>query len=160
VGFIAVAGDKADVLLAPTSSVQLAVKYLRELPTGGRTPLSDGLYKGLQVLRTQLWKNRNIIPIMVLVSDGRGNVPIGTDVKKELVSLANEIKRQGINLVVIDTADGFLNLGYNKEIVEASGGVYYTLDELDSKKVVNVVKALGTLGENANPPARYGSPHG
>jgi len=160
VSFIAVAGDKADVLLPPTSSVQLAVKHLRELPTGGKTPLSDGLYKGLHVLKTQLWKNRNIIPIMVLVSDGRGNVPIGTDVKKELVSLASEIRKQGINLVVIDTADGFLNLGYNKEIVEASGGTYYTLGELDSKKVVDVVKALGTFGENAKPPAQYGRPHG
>jgi len=154
VSFIAVAGDKADVLLPPTSSVELAVRYLRELPTGGRTPLPDGLYKGLQVLRTQLWKNRNIIPIMVLVSDGRGNVPIGTDVKKELVSLAKEIKKQGINLVVIDSDDGFLNLGYNKEIVEASGGQYYRLDELDSGKVVNVVKALRTLGENASPPIK------
>ena len=151
VGFIAVAGNKADVLLYPTSSVELAVKYLRELPTAGRTPLSDGLYKGLHVLKTQLWKNRNIIPIMVLVSDGRGNIAMETDVRKEVISIAKEIKKQGINLVVIDFDDGFFNLGYNKEIVEAGGGVYYRLDELDSKRVVDVVKALGTFGEDANP---------
>ncbi len=81
-------------------------------------------------------------------------MPIGTDVKKELVSLAKEIKKQGINLVVIDSDDGFLNLGYNKEIVEASGGQYYRLEELDSGRVVNVVKALRRLGENANPPIK------
>jgi magnesium chelatase subunit D len=142
VGFIAVAGDKAQVLLSPTSSVELAVKCLRKLPTGGKTPLSDGLYKGLHVLKTQLWKNRNVIPIMVLVSDGRGNVPLGTDPKKELISIAKEIKKLGIYMVVIDYDEGFLKLGYNREIVEAAGGAYYRLDELDSQQVVNVVKAL------------------
>ena len=84
---------------------------------------------------------------MVLVSDGRGNVSLGTDVRNELISIANDIRKQGIYLVVIDTDNtdgGFPEVGHNcnKEIAEASGGAYYTMDELDSKKVVDVVKAL------------------
>ena len=148
VGFIAVWGHKAEVLLPPTRSVELAVKYLKELPTGGMTPLSDGLFKGLQLLRTELWKNRSIIPIMVLVSDGKGNVPIGTDVEKELICIADEVRRLGINVVVIDSMPSVHWLsqsgypGYNKQIVEASGGEYYRLDELDSQDVVDVVRAL------------------
>ena len=154
VGFIAVAGYEAQILLPPTSSVELAVRCLRELPTQGRTPLPDGLYKGLQVLKTQLWKNRNILPIIVLVSDGRGNVALRTNVREELLSISNDIKKQGIHLVVIDTdnTDGsFPQVGYNcnKEIAEASGGTYYTMDELDSRKVVDVVKALSVFGGEA-----------
>jgi magnesium chelatase subunit D len=147
VSFVAVAGEKAQVLLAPTSSVELAVKHLKELPTGGKTPLSDGLLKGLQVLRTELWKNRTIIPVMVLVSDGKGNVPIKTDVKKELISIAGEIKRQNIRLVVIDSSDSFLDIGYNKEIVEAGFGQYYRLNEISSSKVVEIVKELSAPEE-------------
>jgi magnesium chelatase subunit D len=71
-------------------------------------------------------------------------------VREELVSIANEIKRQGIHLVVIDSDDDFLKLGYNKEIVEASDGAYYRLDELDSKKVVDVIKALPIFEEKAS----------
>jgi magnesium chelatase subunit D len=149
VAFIAVAGDKAHILLHPTSSVELAARYLRKLPTEGKTPLADGMYKGLQVLKAQQWKNRDIIPIIILVSDGRGNVPLVSDAKQEAISLAKEIKKQAINLVVIDTSDGFLNLGYNREIADAGEGRYYRLDELDSKKVVGVVKALSILGEEA-----------
>ncbi len=149
VAFIAVAGDKANILLHPTSSVELAARYLRKLPTEGKTPLSDGMYKGLQVLKAQLWKNRDIIPIIILVSDGRGNVPLVSDAKQEAISLAKEIKKQAINLVVIDTSDGFLNLGYNREIADAGEGRYYRLDELDSKKVVDVVKALSIFGGEA-----------
>ena len=151
VGFIAVWGYRAEVLLPPTRSVELAVKYLKELPTGGMTPLSDGLFKGLQLLRTELWKNRSIIPIIVLVSDGKGNVPIGTDVEKELICIADEVRRLGINLVVIDSMPSLHWLsqsgypGYNKQIVDASGGQYYRLDELDAQDVVDVVRALGYL---------------
>jgi len=144
VGFIAVSGDKATILLQPTSSVELAAKYLKNLPTEGKTPLSDGLYQGLQVMKTQLWKNRNIIPVMVLVSDGRGNVPLIEDAKKEIISLAREIRKKGINLVVIDTDDGFLKLGYNREIAEAGGGKYYRLNELDSHKVIDIVRVPAT----------------
>jgi magnesium chelatase subunit D len=149
VAFIAVAGDKANILLHPTSSVELAARYLRKLPTEGKTPLADGMYKGLQVLKAQQWKNRDIIPIIILVSDGRGNVPLVSDAKQEAISLAKEIKKQAINLVVIDTSDGFLNLGYNREIADAGKARYYRLDELDSKKVAGVVKALSIFGEEA-----------
>jgi magnesium chelatase subunit D len=159
VGFVAVAGEKAKILLHPTSSVELAAKYLRNLPTEGKTPLSDGLYKGLQILKTQLWKNRSIIPVMVLVSDGRGNVPIFADVKQEAVSLASEVKKRGINLVVIDTDDGFLNLGYNKEIAEAGNGKYYRLNELDSRKIIDIVRSSETFGSRKEAlPIRDASP--
>jgi len=159
VGFVAVAGEKAKILLHPTSSVELAAKYLRNLPTEGKTPLSDGLYKGLQILKTQLWKNRSIIPVMVLVSDGRGNVPIFADVKQEAVSLASEVKKLGINLVVIDTDDGFLNLGYNKEIAEAGNGKYYRLNELDSRKIIDIVRSSETFSSRKEAlPIRDASP--
>jgi magnesium chelatase subunit D len=150
VAFIAVAGDKARVLLPPTSSVEMAARHLRELPTGGKTPLSDGLLKGLQVLKTERWKRKNIVPIMVLVSDGRGNVPIAGDSKREAISIAEEIGKQGIHLVVIDSDDGFLSLGYGREIVDAGRGQYFKLDELDSDRVVDLVRSLEAIGEDAD----------
>ena len=147
VGFIAVWGHRAEVLLPPTRSVEQAVKYLKELPTGGMTPLSDGLLKGFKLLQAELWKNRSIIPIMVLVSDGKGNVPIDTDLKNELICIAKEIKKIGVNLVVIDSKPNVHWLsqsgyyGYNEDIVEASGGEYYKLDELDSRSIADIVKS-------------------
>ncbi len=142
VSFIAVAGEKAQVLLAPTSSVHQAVKCLKELPTGGKTPLSDGLLKGLQVLRTEQWKNRNIVPVLVLVSDGKGNVPIEKDVKKELILLSAQIRKHNIRLVVIDSSDSFSEHGYNREIAEAGDGQYYRLADISSTNVVEIVRSL------------------
>jgi Mg-chelatase subunit ChlD len=68
-------------------------------------------------------------------------------VKKELISIPGEIKRQNIRLVVIDSSDSFLDIGYNKEIVEAGFGQYYRLNEISSSKVVEIVKELSAPEE-------------
>ncbi len=146
VAFVAVAGEKAGVLLQPTSSVELAARHLRELPTEGRTPLADGIYRGIQLLQVQLWKNRNVVPIMVLVTDGRGNVPIANDARKEAIALSREMKKRGFHLVVIDTDDDLLHLGYNSEIAEAGGGRMYKFEEMDKWALVEVLGHLSTFG--------------
>ncbi len=144
IGFVAFRGERAEVLLQPTSSVELAARCLRDLPTGRKTPLPDGLYKGLELLRSELRRNGNAIPIMVLVSDGKGNVPIKEDVRREVLSLAEEIRREGIHLVVIDTETGLVRMGYNREISEAAGGEYYSLDNLDlsSEEIAGKIRSL------------------
>ena len=142
VGFIVFRRDKAEVMLSPTSSINLAVKHLKEIPTGGKTPLSDGLYKALMVLKREKMKNETVIPIMVLVSDCKGNVPMKTNVRDEVMALAAKIRDECINLVIIDSEDATRDLGYSQELIEVTGGTYYHLDVLDYKVMVNVIKPL------------------
>ena len=42
---------KAEVILPPTSSVELAYKKLKDLPTGGNTPLSAGLFEAYKLIK-------------------------------------------------------------------------------------------------------------
>ncbi len=142
VAFVAFRRDRAEVLLPPTSSVELAASYLRELPTGGKTPLPDGMYKGMEILRRERMRNEKVIPIMVLVSDGRGNVPIQSNVKEEVLSLAGQMRDERINLVVVDSGNGLIDVGYGKVMAEASGGSYHCLDSLDSQGMVGVIRPL------------------
>lgn len=142
VGFVAFRRDHAEVLLPPTTSVDSAARRLRELPTGGKTPLPDGLFKALIVLKREKKKNRAVIPIMVLVSDCKGNVPIKTNVRDEIMSLSAQIREEHINLVIIDSNNGRPDLGYSQEITELTGGTYYHLDSLDSQGIFKVIKPL------------------
>ena len=64
--------------LPPTASVDLAQVHLREMPTGGRTPLSRGLLMALEVVEAERMKDRNVLPLLVLLSDGRANVAMGS----------------------------------------------------------------------------------
>ncbi|HID96343.1 MAG TPA: VWA domain-containing protein [Candidatus Latescibacteria bacterium] len=140
VAFIAFRGQDAHLLLPPTSGIERAAQCLRELPTGGKTPLPAGLNKALEVLLNELKRDESIIPVLVLVSDGKGNVPIKEDVRKEVEALATKIRERRIHLVVIDSGGGFLRLGYNKQIAQIADGEYCNLEELNVREVVSVVR--------------------
>lgn len=151
VGMIAVSGHRARVILSPTSSVQLAVRHLKEIPMEGLTPLSDGLYKGFRILKTEIAKRKNVIPILIIVSDGRANVPMEINIRKEIAATSREIKKHNIHVVVIDTTDNDSpqeGVSYNKDIAEKSGGSYFTMDELDSNSIVNLIRTASVSCES------------
>ncbi len=74
VGLIVFQRDRGRVVLPPTSSVELAQKALRDLPVGGKTPLSSGLFLSWQVIEAARRRDPEIQPIMILLTDGAGNV--------------------------------------------------------------------------------------
>ncbi|MEA1965809.1 MAG: magnesium chelatase subunit D family protein [Euryarchaeota archaeon] len=146
-GMVAFRGSTADVLLPLSRSADLAFKQLHDLPTGGKTPLSAGLSTGLNLLLAELKKNKETIPIMILISDGRANVPLGdASVKEELLGIAEDTRSAGIHVVVLDTeAAGRsfvkMQLGYCKDIAEHAGGKYYQVGELSAGQVCEIATA-------------------
>ena len=76
VGMVAFRRQQAEILLDVTSSVNLAQKKLQQLPTGGRTPLAAGLFQAWQMLKGRRYKDPEMLPILVLVTDGRANAPL------------------------------------------------------------------------------------
>ncbi|MEA1894656.1 MAG: VWA domain-containing protein, partial [Euryarchaeota archaeon] len=144
-GMVAFRGNDADVLLPLSRSADLAFKQLHDLPTGGKTPLSAGLSAGLNLLLAELKKNEETIPIMILISDGRANVALGdTGVKEELLGIAEDARSAGIHVVVLDTESAGrsfvkMQLGYCKDIAEHAGGRYYSVEDLSSGTVRNIV---------------------
>ncbi|MFA5238063.1 MAG: magnesium chelatase subunit D family protein, partial [Methanoregula sp.] len=65
VGLVVFRGQGAEVLLPPTSSVELARKYMQTLPVGGKTPLAHGLARGFEVIQRELMINHHTIPKMI-----------------------------------------------------------------------------------------------
>ncbi len=142
VSMVAFKGNDALVLLPPTGSIEIAGKNLEQLPTGGRTPFSAGLAAGIGVIKKEKLKNSKIKPVMVIISDGRGNVSIGNgnpfDEAKELCS---EIRGLGILSVIIDTESGLIRLGRLAELSEVLGGKYYAMDDLSSDRIHDIIKS-------------------
>nr|WP_245543514.1 magnesium chelatase subunit D family protein [Methanoplanus limicola] len=146
VGLVAFKGDKADLLLPLCSSVDLAKKSLEELPTGGRTPLSAGLFKGLETLLREKRKNSRIMPMLVCITDGRSNRSLSGNIKEELVKVSEEIRSNGIHAVFIDTENSENNflkmqIGYCKMLAEHSGGSYYSLAELSRDSLYDIASS-------------------
>lgn len=131
VAFVAFRGREANILLPLSNSTSLARQRLEQLPTGGRTPLAAGLLSAFRLLKQEMFKDKNTIPVLVLVSDGRGNVPIeSADVKGEVLRLAEKISNSGIHIVVLDASAGLLQVGLAREIAEVSGGSYQNIQQL------------------------------
>jgi magnesium chelatase subunit D len=135
VGMVLFGGGGADLVLPLSSSAGRAARCLDDLPTGGRTPLAAGFLKATQVLLNEKRRCPEIVPFLFLISDGRANVGMKSDIRKELETIAAYIRDTGLRMVVIDTENGAapglrIRLGYCRKIAEIAQGHYYHLGEL------------------------------
>ncbi|GAC1316205.1 MAG: putative cobaltochelatase [Collimonas sp.] len=136
VAVISFRGDAATLLLAPTRSVDLAEQGLRELPTGGRTPLPQALQLTLETLEQESGANR-LPPLLVLLSDGKANVAIGDggDPWRETLALAGLLAERRVPALVIDTESGYLRLGRAAQLAQALGAECLTLEQLSAENL-------------------------
>ena len=163
VALISFRGTGADLLLPPTNSVDLAQIYLQEMPTGGRTPLSNGLYLALETLETERLKDRNVLPLVVVLSDGRANVSMdggSAQAVEEARGFASIFDDKGMTSVVIDTELDFIKLQMAKPLAEAMAARYLKLEDLRADSLADAVRnelPSATGGADSTPDSRDGS---
>lgn len=145
VAVIAFRGVEARVLLPPTRSVAVAEEALRTLPTGGRTPLPHALQLAAQLL-AQADYPTGLQPLLVLLSDGKANVPLagGGDASQQTQQLAGQLRTQHIPTLVLDTDTSYLRLGKAAELAAALGAQYLPLDELSAAALTNAILTVST----------------
>lgn len=138
VGMIAFRRDKAEVLLPITRSVDLAQKCLQQMPTGGKTPLAEGLDTALMTLTAMNKKDKEQEPVLVLLTDGRANA--GEDAVKEAMRTAERLRESNVTSVVIDTETDFIKLGIAKNLAREMGATYFSLKQLSQENIVHIVR--------------------
>ena len=146
VALIAFRKTKAGLLLGFTRSVDLARKRLADLPTGGTTPLAAGLDLAWETLAGLRLKDKDAIPTLVLVSDGRASAGAGKAPFQEALAAAERIGRRRVNALIIDTETGFLRFKLCEKLGEKMGGVVIGMEELRSEGIVEAVSAFGRRG--------------
>lgn len=143
VGMIAFRRQAAELLLPITRSVDMAQKCLAQMPTGGKTPLADGLSKALLILSLLNKRDKEMEPVLILLTDGRANaVAEGDDPIASALKMAEKIREAKITALVIDTESGFIKLGLAKKIAAAMGASYYTLQNLSKDDIIHIVKNI------------------
>ncbi|WP_458785806.1 magnesium chelatase subunit D family protein [Vallitalea sediminicola] len=141
VGMIAFRKDKAEVLLPITKSVDMAEKRLKNIPTGGKTPLASGLYLTYELLKSYKIKEPDTEPLIVLVTDGKANVSLNKGKPiDDALHMAKMIKNEGFQTMVVDTESGFIQLGLGKKLSDEINGEYYKLEDLKAKELKSIVK--------------------
>jgi magnesium chelatase subunit D len=144
VGVITFRGTGAQVLLPPTSSVEAAASRLAALPTGGRTPLAEGLLRAHEVLRTERLRDPRRRPLLVLVTDGRATGSAGKPVTPVAAAhrAAGLVAAAGVASVVVDCESGPVRLGLAASIAELLRGPVLRLEDLAAGPLADSVRAL------------------
>ena len=146
VGLIAFRRTSAETLLPMTRSVELAEKALRSLPTGGKTPLAEGLAAALKMM-DELGRKEGAETVLVLVTDGRTNVSAAGKAKEEALRAAEEIARRDTHCIVLDTEKSFPKVGLAPEIAQRMNAGYATLERLCAEGVLEVVRRFRDMQE-------------
>ncbi|WP_222853923.1 magnesium chelatase subunit D family protein [Fodinicola acaciae] len=141
VGLVTFRGDSAEVVLPPTSSVDAAAARLTALPTGGRTPLAEGLLRAREVLRVERLRDARRRPLLVVVTDGRATGRAGSpleDAHRTAALLASE----GVAAVVVDCENGPIRLGLAEKLATVLDGPVLRLEELAVETLAASVRTL------------------
>lgn len=141
VGLVSFQRDYARVLLPLTNSVELAQKCLQTMPTGGKTPLARGLLTGYEVLEKARLQDPEVVPLLVLLTDGQANVSMShLPPQLESYRVAELIADQQIRAIVIDTEHPNFERGLARQLAEHLRGLYYRLEDLHEGDLAQMVR--------------------
>lgn len=142
VALVTFRGEDAEVALAPTASVELANLKLRNLKSGGATPLAHGIVRALELIESERRRTPEIVPWLVIVTDGRANVGLDGGLGSEdAKTAAVRVRAAGVNAVLIDSSSGSTPSAAAREIARSAGAEYIRLATLDGASIASAVRA-------------------
>ncbi|MDM4718966.1 VWA domain-containing protein [Micromonospora sp. WMMA1363] len=139
VAVIAFRGTGAQVLLPATSSVLAASTRLAELPTGGRTPLAEGLLAAADLLRVQRLRDPRRRPLVLVVTDGRATA--GADPLHRAERAATVLRATGAPCVVVDCESGPVRLNLAARLATHLAASHHPLPQVTTTPLTTIATA-------------------
>ena len=115
VGLVVFKGSKATVLQKPTTNLNLVISKLFNVGASNFTPLPAGLNKALDLLIEQVRRNRDLVPVLIVITDGIANVPLDAPIslrsrkiymnsaQGDSMDLARRLANAQVRTVIINT---------------------------------------------------------
>jgi magnesium chelatase subunit D len=139
VALVTFGGHGAEVALRPTASVEIARSRLEALPTGGDTPLAEGIRTALDLASRSA--TPALRPMLIVVTDGRATA--GPDPFGAALVAAEAVALRAVPAVVVDVeALGPGSLGLAAELAGAMGARHLPLAELTADRLEAALRSL------------------
>jgi magnesium chelatase subunit D len=139
VAVIAFRDASAQTLLPATSSVEAARARLDRLPTGGRTPLAEGLLAARELLRVERLRDPKRRPLVLLLTDGRATS--GDHPRERAARAAALLAATGAACVIVDCEGGPVRLGLAQRLAGQLHARYHRLDEVAVDPLAGLVRS-------------------
>ncbi|MEU5530272.1 VWA domain-containing protein [Micromonospora chersina] len=136
VAVVAFRGTGAQTLLPATSSVLAASTRLAELPTGGRTPLAEGLLAAADLLRVEKLRDPKRRPLVLVVTDGRATA--GPRPLDRADRAAAVLAATGAPCVVVDCESGPIRLNLARRLAAHLQAPHHHLADVTSDPLVGL----------------------
>jgi magnesium chelatase subunit D len=154
--------DLAGVIVPPTRSMALTKNRLEAMPCGGGSPLAHALTIAVRTGLNAVKVKQDVARVVVvLLTDGRANVPMYVSMgeeappglamdpkrgtvsrhflKEEALAIAKQLGAlPDFDFLCIDTEDKFVGTGIAKELTQAALGNYHHLVVTDSRAVTQI----------------------
>ncbi len=141
VGVVIFQKNGARLVLSPTHSVTRAQKALQDIPVGGKTPLSAGLHLAYEVITRELRQHPDLMPLMVLLTDGAGNVSMSDlPPQEEAHRIAELFPQAHIRSVVINMEHESFDQGLAQVLADHLQAPCYRLEELRADALLERVR--------------------
>jgi magnesium chelatase subunit D len=141
VGLVVFQKDRATLVLPPTNSVQLAQQALIDIPVGGKTPLSAGLLMAYQIIDRETRNHPDVMPLLILLTDGAGNVSMSSlSPQEEAHRLAEMISSDEIRSVVVNMEHSAFDQGLAQSLADHLKAPCFTLSELKAENLYRAVR--------------------
>ncbi len=141
VGLVVFQKNRSTLILPPTNSVQLAQRALADIPVGGKTPLSAGLLMAHQVVQRERILHPDVNPLLIILTDGAGNVAVShLPPQEEANRLAETIAQDKIRSIVINMEHAAFDQGLAQSLAEHLDAPCYTLSELKAETLYQKVR--------------------
>jgi len=141
VGLIVFQKDRATLVMPPTNSVQLAQRALSNIPVGGKTPLSAGLQLAQDILEREGLLHPDVMPLLIVLTDGAGNVPLGNYAPlEESHMIADQIAKDDIPSIVINMESATYDQGLALELANHLNAPCFSINELKAEHLYMAVR--------------------
>lgn len=137
VALVTFRGGGAEVVLSPTSSIEVARLRLDHLATGGETPLAEGLASALDIVRREQAAGHDVL--LAVLSDGRATGTPGAF--DRALGVAAQVARADVDAVVLDCETGRTRLGLAAQLAQVMHARLATVDPGAPHEIIATVSA-------------------
>jgi magnesium chelatase subunit D len=124
VALVTFRGTEAQLVLAPTGSVERAAAALTTLPTGGATPLAEGLAEAERLILAERLRDPDRRALALVVTDGR------TTRRAEAIEAVRKLARTAAGVVIFDGEQGPVRLNLAAALAAAANARLLPLETL------------------------------
>ncbi len=130
--YVAVVGthsDRANVVLQPTRNFTKIAEVMDSIKAKGKTPLLHAIDSALRLVESFHKQNKFLTNLLVVISDGKLNVPFRKSVTEDLNWLGKRIKKLSLNNFIVDSNQKFSRSFLLQKMVRVFDGHYMVMED-------------------------------